>query len=125
MYNNIGGKIKSLAKWTFIAETVAMVLAGITVLIEEEDFLLCFVCVLLGPVVAWVSSWLLYGFGEIITKLTDIERNTYCGGIKSMTRANADSERIARIEKLYSQGLITEEEYLIAISSPSATQPRT
>ena len=116
MYSNIGGKIKSLAKWTFIVEAIAAVIAGIAVIIDSEDFLLAFALILLGPIVAWVSSWVLYGFGELVDKACDIERNTRGGERKSEAQAKVDSERINKIERLRSQGLITEEEYQQAIS---------
>ena len=79
MYDNIGEKIKGLAKWTFIVEAIAAVITGIAMMMVGEGEELSFyglLVMLLGPIAAWVSSWLLYGFGEIITKLCDIERNT-------------------------------------------------
>ena len=51
-----------------------------------------------------------------IDKASDIERNTRGGERKSEAQAKVDSERIGKIEKLRSQGLITEEEYQKAIS---------
>lgn len=66
---------------------------------------------LLGPVIAWVSSWLLYGFGELIDKTCEIEYNTRGSMRKSEAQARVDEERISKIERLRSQGLITEEEY--------------
>ena len=74
MYDNIGGKIKGLAKATFIVEAIAAIIVGIVLLVEEEWW--CTLILFCGPIVAWVSSWLLYGFGEIIDKLCDIEHNT-------------------------------------------------
>ena len=79
MYDNIGEKIKGLAKWTFIVEAIVAVITGIAMMMVGEGEELSFyglLVMLLGPIAAWVSSWLLYGFGEIITKLCDIERNT-------------------------------------------------
>jgi hypothetical protein len=75
-----------------------------------------------GPIIAWVSSWLLYGFGELIDKASDIERNTRSGAKKSEAKEKtkeepkADSKRLNKIEKLHTQGLITDEEYQQAIS---------
>ena len=64
MYDNIGGKIKSLAVWTFIVEAIGSIITGIALGGEEDElyFLLC----LIGPIVAWVSSWILYAFGEMV-----------------------------------------------------------
>ena len=69
-----------------------------------------------GPFVAWVFSWLLYGYGELIEKTCEIARNTQGGERKSEAQSKVDSERINKIERLRSQGLITEEEYQQAIS---------
>ena len=77
MYNNIGGKIKGLAIATFIVAAIAAVITGIVLMCIDEDLILYGVLTLiLGPVLAWISSWLLYGFGELIDKVSDIERNT-------------------------------------------------
>ena len=75
MYENIGGKIKGLAKATFVIEAVAAFIGGI-VLIEADDDLLAvgLLAWIMGPLLAWVSSWLLYGFGELIEKVCNIER---------------------------------------------------
>ena len=117
MYDNIGGKIKGLAKATFIVEAIAAVITGISLMVADDDFLLIgFLVMVAGPIVAWISSWLIYGFGELIDKTCDIERNTRGGERKSEAQAKVDSERISKIEKLRSQGLITEEEYQQAIS---------
>ncbi len=114
MFDNIGGKIKGLAKVLFWIEAIGAVIAGLVMVEDTEGISLLFA--LAGILVAWISSWFLYGFGEIIDKLCDIERNTRGGERKSEAQARVDSERISKIEKLRSQGLITEEEYQQAIS---------
>ena len=77
MYDNIGGKIKGLAKAVFIVEAIAAVIAGIALVAIDEDLILFGVLTLiLGPAVAWVSSWLLYGFGELIDRVCEIAKNT-------------------------------------------------
>ena len=75
MYDNIGGKIKGLAIASFIVEAIAAVITGIALWVGTEEWW-CALILFCGPIVAWVSSWLLYGFGEIIDKLCDIEHNT-------------------------------------------------
>ena len=117
MYDNIGGKIKGLAKATFIIEAIAVVITGIALMASDEDMIpIGLLVMVVGPIVAWVSSWLLYGFGELVDKACDIERNTRSGERKSEAQTKVDEERISKIEKLRSQGLITEEEYKQAIS---------
>ncbi|HBJ18929.1 MAG TPA: hypothetical protein DDY70_04210 [Clostridiales bacterium] len=71
MYENIGGKIKGLAKAGFIISAIASVIAGIVLwVVTEEGW--CALILFGGPVLAWVSSWLLYGYGEIIDKISDL-----------------------------------------------------
>lgn len=119
MYKNIGKKIKGLAKVLFIVEAIVVVLTGVIIISLARDytiFLVGMLVLIIGPIVAWISSWLLYGFGELIDKTCDIERNTRSGKIKSEAQSKIDAERISKIENLRSQGLITEEEYREAIS---------
>ena len=83
MYDNIGGKIKGLATAIFIIEAIVGIIYGIALMATDEDLILIGLLVLVGgPIVAWVSSWLIYGFGELIDKTCDIERNTRGEGIK-------------------------------------------
>ena len=77
MYENIGKKIKGLAKACFIVETIAAVLAGVIMIATDEDYIVYGAMIaILAPLVAWVSSWLLYGYGELIDKACEIEANT-------------------------------------------------
>ena len=65
MYDNIGGKIKNWAVWIFIVEAIAAIIGGIT-LVANDNGLVGFLTIVFGPIAAWVSSWLLYGFGQLI-----------------------------------------------------------
>ena len=117
MYDNIGRKIKIFAKASFAVEAIGAFITGIVLMAIDEDLIAWgIILMLLGPVVAWVSSWILYGYGEIIEKTCEIERNTRGGERKSEAQAKVDAERISKIERLRSQGLITEEEYQQAMT---------
>lgn len=116
MYDNIGRKIKNLAEAIFIIATILAVIMGIALTFLLEDiFYVGLIVLVVGPIVAWISSWLLYGFGELVDKVCDIERNTRGEKGKSEAQLKVDYEKIREIEKLRSQGLITEEEYQQAI----------
>lgn len=66
-YENIGNKIKGLAQMAFVVETIAAVITGIALMASDEDLILYGLLVLIvGPIIAWVSTWLLYGFGQLI-----------------------------------------------------------
>lgn len=129
MFKNIGGKIKGLAKAFFILGAIVPIIVGIVLMSSDENMVLVGILVMVGGfVVAWISSWFLYGFGELIDKTCAIERNTrgYKRLIDAQSKVDSegitesqskeDSERIKKIEHLRSQGLITEEEYIQAIS---------
>ena len=77
MYDNIGGKIKDLAKAMFIIEALGAVITGIVLLATDDDLifegLLTLFC---GPIAAWVSSWILYAFGELVEDIHAM-RNKY------------------------------------------------
>lgn len=77
MYDNIGKKIKGLAKALFIILSLMFVLYGATFImgsrsIGSKNYLLGLSIILGGPLVAWISSWVLYGFGELVDKTCDI-----------------------------------------------------
>ncbi len=66
-YENIGNKIKGLAQMVFVVEAIAAVITGIALMATDEDLILYGLLVLIvGPIIAWVSSWLLYGFGQLV-----------------------------------------------------------
>ena len=133
MYENIGKKIKVLAQAIFILESIAAVITGIVLWIDIEEGW-CAIVLFGGPVVAWISSWLLYGFGELIDKVCDIERNIRGVATKSNSHVHTPTqsntpeqakpekatmtkeERIANLNRLLDQGLITKDEYQMAIS---------
>ncbi len=69
MYDNIGGKIKSLAKILAIVMGIALTIVGIYIMTIDEDLMaIGLIVFMVGPFIAWVSSWLTYGFGELIEK---------------------------------------------------------
>ena len=80
IYNNIGNKIKILAKFIFIIESIITVILGIYLIAvadDNQDSLRAvgIFTILLGPIIAWISSWLLYAFGQLVDDTQEI-RNT-------------------------------------------------
>lgn len=65
MFTNIGGKIKFSTKvlcWLLI---ILFVIMGIASLISGA-ILPGIILLVVGPLTAWVSSFVLYGFGELV-----------------------------------------------------------
>ena len=81
LYKNIGKKIKILAFCSFIVEAITSILVGIDAIGRPYEYggseAVGILILLLGPVVAWVGSWLLYGFGELVEHTQYIAANTY------------------------------------------------
>lgn len=74
LFADIGKKIKGLAKWTFIVEAIAAVITGLYLGVKEDAIYL--LLALFGPIVAWVSSWILYAFGELVDSSRENEKHT-------------------------------------------------
>ena len=75
MFKKIGSKIKGLAVAVFLVEAVTAAISGIAILADarhDDEIMAGLLVLVLGPVVAWVSSWLLYGFGELIAKVSEL-----------------------------------------------------
>lgn len=75
MYNNIGGKIKSGAMVIAYIEGIISLICGCGFIIMDEDNVFMGVMIIvIGMVVAYLSSWLLYGYGELIESAADIRK---------------------------------------------------
>lgn len=76
-YNNIGGKIKGLAKFLFGIQVITIVIGGLILVAQGNDsFVTGLLIILFGPIIAWISSWFLYGFGQLIEN-SDIIANEH------------------------------------------------
>ena len=128
MYDNIGKKLKGFAKTIFAICLIASVIGGIAIMAIDGDLAIIGIIVMaVGILVSWISTWFLYGFGEIVDKVCDIEKNTRNGSfvktssaaseIKSQVQTQIDNERIQKLENLRAEGLITEEEFQQAVNN--------
>lgn len=110
MYDNIGGKIKGLAKVICVIGIIVSVIAGLNVFADnEQDEFLGVLYFIIGPLLSWVGSFFLYGFGELIEKTSNIEQKTSNIEQIVLSKECLNSEYI--LEKFYKGGIITEEEY--------------
>lgn len=74
MYDNISKKIKILAEVLCIVNVVLLIISSIIMFIAG-DILGGIVVLLLSPIISWVSTFTLYGLGELIEKVNDINKN--------------------------------------------------
>ena len=71
MFDNIGGKIKSLAVAVTWIGIFASVIYGIAIL--KYQFLLGLAFIIMGSLASWFGSFLLYGFGHLIETAENVE----------------------------------------------------
>ena len=117
MFENIGKKIKALAQTLCWIGIVASVIGGMAAIASGEELaFIGLIIIIAGSLISWISSFAMYGFGELIDKVTAIERNTRDEFGKSSAQSKTNYERINTLEKLCSQGLINENEYQQALS---------
>jgi len=99
-HDSIGDKIQGLARFLFWAEIIGSIIIAIVMLYNattaynenrEWDIFLAVLCIIGGIVVATFSSWILYGFGELIEKVSSIE--TYLYNQKDTFIADCDEEK--------------------------------
>lgn len=97
MYRNIGKKIKGLAIFFCVIGVVAQVILGIIFIFTGTALLNVaansypelkqiapstvtaagIAVMVIGAIITWISTWLLYGYGELIDKVCDIEDSMY------------------------------------------------
>lgn len=101
MYSNIGKKIKGLVKVAFVLVALASVITGIVfICVGDLEDVIGLIIAVAGTIIAWISSWFLYGFGELIDKVSDIERNTSGSVRQPEAQPRVDHERMNRLKKL-------------------------
>jgi hypothetical protein len=113
MFENIGDKIKGIALVEFVVGVVFALALGIIIMLLGEIFILIgFLFIFLFSFLAYISSAMIYGFGELIEKSRRIEYRLERNAQNPNASGKLPMEKIA---KLYSNGYITEEEYRQAL----------
>ena len=72
LFDNIARKIKSVAVIDCILGTILSVIAGLVLIFQSDRYnptaTTGFIILVAGPLLFWISSFTLYGFGELIEK---------------------------------------------------------
>ncbi len=80
MFENIGSKIKKLAKVLSIIGIIVSVIIGLYIMSKSDGesplFFIGFLVAIIGSILSWVSGFFVYGFGELIIKTQEIAQNT-------------------------------------------------
>ena len=116
MFDNIGSKIKSLAKIVCWAGIILTGIIGFVMLVSGEDVVspVGLVVMIVGPLSSWIGSFFVYGFGELIEKTTHISE--YIMDKQCPESTNKSQDKVALLEKWKRDGLISEEDYQDKIS---------
>lgn len=91
MFDNIGGKIKTLARAVCGAGIALSVVYGLFLIVSGigsyygggSKVLTGILVMLIGSFASWIGSFFTYGFGELIENSEEIRRNTY--GLRSQS----------------------------------------
>lgn len=73
MFEDIGNKIKILAKAICIMGVVASSIYGLFIA-SNNKVSLGIIIIVIGALVSWVGTFALYGFGELIDQTTQINK---------------------------------------------------
>ena len=93
IFGNIGGRIKSLAKTLLWVKFIVWLVVAIYFSISDTGFLSAGIIFFGGLLVSWVSSLLLYGFGQLIDNSTHmVEQNNQLLNALSSLMPNDEDE---------------------------------
>ena len=116
MFNNIGGKIKTLALVMCLSGMIVSALTGVVTMARGEDSLLVgFLIMVLGPLSAWLGSFAFYGFGQLIEN-SDILVDKI-DNIEKQVQPQSMEERLVMLRDWKDRELITDEEFLYLIQN--------
>ena len=102
MFNNIGGKIKSITKTVCIVNIIACIIIGI-VLMTQVGFLLGLAVSFFGASLLWESCLTMYGFGQLIENTDRLAKAASAEENKQIMKE--------QLKKWLERDLITQEEY--------------
>ncbi len=74
MFNHIGENIKGFARLCTALGIVVSIIVAIIMCTNGGNIVLGLLCLLIGALISWMSSWALYGFGEIVEAAMRINR---------------------------------------------------
>ena len=91
MWDNIGEKIKTLAKVIAFVGIISSIIGGISLISQgiginqrnwsssggELSIFLGIASLIGGSIISWISSFFMYGFGELIEVTSEIKKHIY------------------------------------------------
>ena len=110
MYKGIGGKIKTLAGVITCLGILLSIVAGV-ILMTKSYVLAGIFVMLVGFLVSWISTFMLYGFGQMVEnsdKLVAIEKMKLDSRLDELESKADKADELARWNKA---GFLTDEEF--------------
>ena len=98
MFENIGKKIKTYAEFMTWVGIISSVIIGFVLM--SSNFFVGFLVIILGSILSWISSFVLYGFGELVDQTSRIADNL-CGEQYKVTNCEVcgkESDELVQIE---------------------------
>ena len=110
MFSDVGKKIKSVAEFVFVFQVLLSLIGGIVIIANDDDMAgLGILVIIVGSVIAWLSSLLIYAYGEIAQTNAQNEENTRL--ILQLLEERTLKKEVVPVEKA-------------AVSSDTPKQPR-
>lgn len=110
MFKSIGGKIKTLAGAITCIEIILSIVLGI-ILMTNDLVLVGVLAILVGFLFSWVSTFILYGFGQMVEnsdKLVAIERMKLDAKMEELGTKADKADELAKWNKA---GFLTDDEF--------------
>ena len=81
MFEDIGNKIKKLVKFFAVAGMLLSIILGIILCLS--NILIGIIVCAFGFLLSWVGAWLMYGYGEMVQRLINIDKKLGAGNKQS------------------------------------------
>ena len=98
MFKNIGKKIKLFAVVSFYISLAIFLWLGIYIMLEYKMYVVGIITIILGALASWISQFLLYGFGELVDKTTEIANNSTIQLIETANLTTSASDNLKKIK---------------------------
>ena len=118
MFNNVGKKIKGVASFFAWCGIIVSVIIGILMIRGSESkhtIILGVVVLAVGSIVSWLSSLLLYGFGELVDSAAKLAKNTEEECFFVPDESDYEKEKLEEKEDDHQKSCDLERERLIKI----------
>ena len=93
LFKNIGEKLKGWAMCLFVLEVISAIIGGICLIIADDGNAAGPILLFGGPFVAWISSAILYSFGQLVEDVHAIRNKE---GTTAEVRAKLEAEEAAK-----------------------------